>query len=61
MPTRQKSEIPAPNFLDDPKLIKKFKVKLEKIEAERVRVHEELAASERLTEADFAVRINATD
>ena len=58
MRTRQKLETTPLNFLDDPKLTKKFRVKLEKIEAERVRIHEELANCERLTEVDFAVRIN---
>lgn len=61
MPTQQKSEIARPNFLDDPKLKKKFRAKLVKIEAERTKLHAELANCERLTEADFAVRINARD
>lgn len=61
MPIPQESEFKRPNFLDDPKLMEKFKVELQDIEAERADLHEELAECERLTEADFAVRINARD
>ncbi len=61
MPPQQKSELPPPNILDDPELKKKFAAELAEIEAEREQIHEQLADCERLTEADFAVRINARD
>ena len=61
MPTRQKPEPVSSNFLNDPKLPEKHRARWNKIEAERVRVHAELAKCERLTAADFAVRINARD
>jgi hypothetical protein len=61
MTTRQRSKTAPRTFLDDENLIKKHREDLEKSEKERVRVQEELAKCERLTAADFAVRINARD
>lgn len=61
MPTQQKSETTPPSFLDDPNLAKKHRTQLREIESERERVHQKLADSERLSEADFAIRINARD
>lgn len=61
MPALPKSDTTRPSFLDDRELEEKFRVELAKVEAERAELHEELANCERLTEADFAVRINARD
>lgn len=48
-------------FLDDPKLKRKHRKALARIERERVKVVKELEDAQRLTGADFAIRFNCRD
>jgi len=61
MPATNLDEQPIQTFLDDAPRLEQFQIALAEVTPELHRFEEELDECERLSEGDFAVRINARD
>lgn len=60
MPTSPTEERP-PTFLDDPDRRREFEAELQALATDQEKLESEFDECERLSEADFAIRINARD